>query len=284
MLGASDYPVANRAAGRRSEPPTEPEHLKDDVSRPPLVGSVGGLGGPSAALDHVEGSTGPSPDRAQRPQSVLVYGDSRPMVNLLLYALAEDAMPDFHWLDFRPDSEPPAEWDPAGLGWLNSRRAWVADPEEGLSPDNARANAAIFELIRSDEPPEVLARLTDLLRLPPRIRHVLEAISAAGEPSLLAVANVDRVSESIPEVALAPIVAAFAWLRCSLYVGYAGARAPRLADFSTVLRIDGTSPYRWRDARVHFERGTSAERPGGTDGVLCTDLPFLGRVFQRALR
>ncbi len=216
--------------------------------------------------------------------AVLVYGTSRPMVSLLLYAVAAESVPLFHWLDVRSSSESLSEWDPAKLGWLDSRYSWVADPGVGLAPDNAPANAAIFELIRSDEPPEVLGKLTEFLRLPPTIQDILAAMSPAAGPNLLAVANVDRVSGAIPDAALGPILAAFASLRCSLMVGYAGPTPPRTGAFATVLRIEGGPPSAWREAQVHFEKGKVVEpaRPG--EGVLCSKLPFVERVFQRAVR
>ncbi len=227
----------------------------------------------------------PNPSAAARPpHSVLVHGRSRPLVNLLLYAVAGETTPGFHWLDLRPASDPPADWDPVQLGWLDAHRSWVADPGEALAADHARANAALFELIRSDEPPEVLARLTDFLRLPATMQNILASISAGDEPSLLAVANADRVSESIPDAALEPILAAFGWLRCSLYVGYAGPELPRTEGFGTVLRIDGTSLADWSQARVRFERG-GPELPTPTkDSVPVSELPFVARVFQRAVR
>lgn len=284
MHRASNYQGTNRGEEPRPGPQSEPEDPKDDFSRPPVLGAQWAPGESSGTMNLLTGPGSRGRDRAPPPENVLVYGDSRAMVNLVLYALAEDTTPRFHWLDIRPESESPAEWDPARMGWLKESHSWVADPRGGLSPDDTLGNAAIFELIRSDEPPEVLTRLTDLLRLPPMIRHIVEAISASGEPNLLAVANVDRVSAAIPEPALAPIVAAFAWLRCSLFVGYAASRAPRMEEFTTVLRIDGTSPYRWHEARVHFERGIAAEAPRTPEGVSCTELPFLRRVFQRAIR
>jgi len=172
---------------------------------------------------------------------------------------------------------------PGEDGWLKDRHTWVADPSEGLSADNARANAAMFHVIRSDEPPAILSRLTDFLRLPPTIQEILGAMPSEGSSSLLAVANVDRISGSIPEPALAPILAAFEWLRCSLFVGFVGARAPATGQFDRVIRIDGTSPERWEDARVRFERGETYGVSQPADGVSPAELPFLDRAFRRAV-
>lgn len=214
--------------------------------------------------------------------TVLVHGRSRPLVNLLLYAVAENANPRFHWLDIRPHGETPPHWDPVRLGWLESDRVWTADPAGGLEPDHAKANAALFELVRSDEPPETLAHLADFLRLPSPVQEILGELTGPSGSSLLAVANADRISGAFPDDTLDPILSAFEWAHCSLFVGYTGT-SPRAAEhFSHVLRIEGDSPTLWRSARIHFER-EAAGGPGRKPGAVSpSDLPFVDRVFRKA--
>src|SRR5208282_2537111 len=162
--------------------------------------------------------TGSSRHPAETPTSAIVYGTSRPLVNLLLYALAEEANASFHWLDIRPSGEAPPELDPARLGWIDERRVWTVDPLDALAPDNARANAALFELVREDEPPATLARLSDFLRLPERLQQILAEMASTGRPGVLAVANVHRTGKSFPDSTLVPILEAIAWAGYSLFV------------------------------------------------------------------
>jgi hypothetical protein len=281
-------------SGEFAEPGADPGIPTPPSGREPGAGRAGDLpSGPSWVDDVRPGDSssgrGPrarrpldEPDPGSPPVTTLVYGPSRPLVTLLLYALADDANPRFHWLDIRRESEPPATWDPGRLGWLEERRSWVADPVQGLSPDNARANAAIFHVIRSDEPPAVLSRLTDFLRLPPTIQEILGEMPAAGDSNLLAVANVDRISGSIPESALGPILAAFAWLRCALFVGHVGSPGAAAGRFTRVVRIDGSALDLWREARVYFERGDGPDATAGARGLSPEQLPFLERAFKRA--
>ncbi|HXW66576.1 MAG TPA: hypothetical protein VEL82_01650 [Thermoplasmata archaeon] len=214
----------------------------------------------------------------------MVHGTSRPVVNLVLYALAERANPRFQWLEIRPEEEARDRFDPVHLGWLEERRVWRVDPSHGLSPDNPRANAAIFHLVREDEPPTLLARLADFLRLPPTIQEIIGSTPSSGEPILLAVADVDRISGAIADAALAPILAAFAWMRCSVFVGYSGGHAPSRTPFTHVLRVEGPSAERWAQARIHVEKGTVDEWPTAAAGLLLSDLPFLRETFRRAIR
>lgn len=214
--------------------------------------------------------------------SVLVHGRSRPLVNLLLYAVAQNANPEFRWLDIRAAADAPPHWDPVRLGWIESTHVWTADPVGGLEPDHVRGNAALFEVVRSDEPPETLAQLADFLRLPSKVQEILGEMTPAGDGNVLAVANADRISESFPESTLAPILAAFAWAHCSLFVGYTGPPPHAAQHFSHVVRIEGDSPTLWRNARIHFERDglPGGSRPGST--VSPSEVPFVERVFRRA--
>ncbi len=214
--------------------------------------------------------------------SALIHGADRSMVNLLLYALAAEADPRLHWLDVRSDGELPSDWDPVRMGWLDARHAWSTDPERDLVPDHARANAAIFELVRSDEPPATLARLVDFLRLPDTMQRIVGEMSPAGGAHLLAVANADRIAGSFPDAVLAPILDAFEWARCSLFVGFTGRDPPGVSRFTHVVRIEGGSPARWTDARITFEREALFDglRTGGIASP--ADLPSVARVFRRA--
>lgn len=248
------------------------------LSRPPR--------GPSSRRTLAAPSTlGASPaggPRSPPAPSAIVYGESRPLVNLVLYGLGSQASPRFLWLDLRAKSEPRSPWDPVRMGWLDERRVWSADPDHGLAPDASPKRRAIFDVVRSDEPPAMLARLGEFLRLPSTIQEILGEMSPSGATNVLAVTNVDRISGSFPAKTLAPILSAFAWARCALYVAHAGARPPAVDHFTHVVRVEGETPSNWRDARVRFERGRF---PGGEEpGTLApiSEVPYLERWFRQA--
>jgi hypothetical protein len=261
---------------------SEPRRPHADPYPVPLAGGRRPFGGRSPTGGALSASLGGESGGGPAPPSVLVYGLSRPLVNLALYALAEDANPGFHWLDVRSDSEASSQWDPVRLGWVEPPRLWSTDPMHPLTPDHPTANAAIFHLVRSDEPPAMLARLADFLRLPPKMQEILAEIPSEGGPNILAVANCDRMSGKLPTAALAPILDAFEWAGCSLFVGFKGANPVARERFTHVVRIEGDSVSRWRSARVHFERVGAETPPSKPEGALLTEIPFLESVFARA--
>lgn len=239
----------------------------------------------SRRLPHPVPGIGPLAEgtgRTPHVPSALVYGSDRDLVNLVLFALAEEANPRFRWLQVRAPNESASAWNPVGRGWLGHDRVWSIDAVEGLSPDSARANAAIFELVRSDEPPATLLRLADFLRLPDAMQRIVSELSPASAPHLLAVANSDRIAGAIPESTIGPILDALEWARCSLFAGFVGSNPPSSARFTHVVRVDGGSPARWQEAQIHFEREAlfDGARTGGTAAPM--DLPSVARVFRRA--
>ncbi len=262
--------------------PRDPGAPSGDAGWAPPA-SLGTHGTPRKDPSRSPSDPEPTSPAARGPPSILLHGTSRPLVNLVLYALADEGSARFHWLDVRSDPGPTPELDPVGLGWLPPDRAWAVDQFHGLAPDHARANAAIFELIRPDEPPALLDRLTTFLRLPPTIQRILGEMGPAGEPNLLAVANADRIAESFPGPTIDPILEAFESIGCSLFIGFTSARAPTVPSFGRVLRVEGSSPAGWRDARIVLEHGPAWGRLHPTVPVKLVDLPAAARTLRRAV-
>ncbi len=253
----------------------------------------GGAGSPSRPATGVTSRRLPQARRAVDPfsdrsgaaphvPSALVHGTDRDLVNLVLYALAEEIHPRFRWLEVRSPDEPASPWDPVRRGWLGPERVWSIDTVDDLAPDHARANAAIFEIVRSDEPPATLQRLADFLRLPEALQRIVSELSPTAAPHLLAVADADRLVGPIPEATIGPILDALEWARCSLFAGFVGSDPPSKARFGHVVRVEGSSPARWQEARLYFEREPLFEgaRVGGAASPL--DVPAVARVFRRA--
>jgi hypothetical protein len=270
-------PCLTRTPGGRVSAQRSP-----DPSGVPLRPSAGTT---SRRLPHsVPGAAGVPEAASGTPlaPSALIYGENRALVNLVLYALAEEANPRFRWLEVRSPEPSSSHWDPVQLGWIPEGRVWSTDPTDGLAPDRARTNAAIFELVRSDEAPATLQRLADFLRLPDSMQRIFAELTPASAPHLLAVANVDRIAGSFPESTLGPILDAMEWARCSLFAGFVGGNPPVHPRFTHVVRVAGTSPEHWQEAYLHFERESLFKglRLGGVASPL--DLPAVARVFRRA--
>lgn len=274
----SHWPIVDPFRARGPFATAGGRHGSGNPARPATGVTSRRLPHPAPGIGSLADGTG----RAPHVPSALVYGSDRDLVNLVLFALAEEANPRFRWLQIRAPNETPSAWNPVGRGWLGHDRVWSIDAVEGLSPDTARANAAIFELVRSDEPPATLLRLADFLRLPDTMQRIVSELSPASAPHLLAVANTDRIAGSIPDSTIGPILDALEWARCSLFAGFVGANPPSNAQFTHVVRVEGGSPARWQETQIHFERESLFEgaRTGGTASPM--DLPSVARVFRRA--
>lgn len=205
-------------------------------------------------------------------------------MNLLLFAAAQAADPSPHWLEVRTPVDAVSVPDPVDLGWIDDRHHWTVDPSEAFSLDNGPANAALFQLVRDDEPPETLARLTEFLRLPPRMQKILSEGAPADRGAVIAVANADRTAEAFPSASLPPILEALAWAGYSLFVAYCGAAPDGRRRFGTVLRVEGESVERWNDARLIVESAPGRGGLGPTAAVRLSEMPFAAQVLRRAMQ
>jgi hypothetical protein len=211
-----------------------------------------------------------------------VYGACRPLVNLLLFAAAKSADASLHWLEIGTARDAVVGPDPARLDWIDAHHHWTVDASEAFRLDHARANAALFELVRADEPPETLARLADFLRLPSPIQRILSEGPTSERPAVIAVANADRTADAFPAASLPHILDALSWAGFSLFVGYCGDAPATRSCFRTVLRIDGESVERWDEARLTIESAPGGDPLRRGAAVRLGDLPFAADVLRRA--
>ncbi len=263
LLGSNDPPAEARPAEGPTPPGSGLLSRRLPARKIPAAGAAGISG------------RGPVP-------SVLVHGSSRSLVNLLLYAISENVNREFRWIDIRTVEENVPRWDPVRLGWIDSKRVWTIDPVSGLESEPVDSGAALFDIVRSDEPPETLAHVAEFLRLPALVQEILGEMPPAGDANLLAIANSDRLEQRFDVSALGPALSAFAWARCALFVGYTGPPPPGAEQFNQSIRIEGDSPTLWRDARIHFERGAPLAGARRRRSVSPTDVAYVDRVFRKA--
>ena len=264
--------------GHVHSPPSEPmgaAGLPHKVPpRRPLPG-----GGPSR-----DGPTSLFPEHLfDRPNAVFVYGPSRPLVNLALFAFAEATTPDFQWLDIGIPGEERTAFDPIRLGWIPEERLWKVDRPDALRPDDLAANLALFGLIRSDEPPKSLIHLTEFLRLPETSQRILATRPLDGKPGALAVTNAHRVMATFPTNRVPPILAVHRSAGFSVFVGYSESAGPGRGLFDFVFRLDCEHIGDWKKGHLVCEKGITSGPLRDSRPVPLEAIPMLVDVVSRAM-
>lgn len=220
---------------------------------------------------------------SRKPVSVIVYGASRPLINLTLYGLAHATNPEFLWVDVRVPGEPPHRFDPVTLGWVPKNRVITIEHTEMQKAEAATPPSAISSLIAAEDADPEYARVTEYLRLPDSSQRILAEGPGDGRPGLVAVTNAQRLRAAYTASRVPPILSLHLSAGYSLFVGFADTAAPERMLFDYVFRLDGESAHDWRDSSLTCEKGDAS-------GVLrvgrSTRLPqigFLEEILERAV-
>jgi hypothetical protein len=222
------------------------------------------------------------PQLFDRPNSVFVYGPSRPLINLVVFALAEKTTPDFQWLDIGVPEEERLPFDPVRLGWIPEDRLWRVERPDMLRPDDLTANLALAGLIRSDEPPATLTHVAEFLRLPEISQRILARRPPDGRPGALAVTNAHRVIAAYPPNRVPPILAVHRDAGFSLFIGYADQAGPGRNVFDFVFHLDGENVIDWKRSHLVCEKGITSGPLGHARPVALAAIPLLSNVIVRA--
>jgi hypothetical protein len=268
--------------------PSRPDHVHSPpaepigVSRPPrkLPSHRPPTGG---ALAPDESATLFPSELFDRANSVFIYGPSRPLVNLALYAFAQATTPDFQWLDIGVPGEERTAFDPVRLGWISGERLWKVERPDALRPNDLTANLPISSLIRSDEAPAALTHLSEFLRLPDTSQRILATRPNDGRPGALAVANAHRVMAAFSPERVAPILAVHRNAGFSVFVGYSEAAGPGRNFFDFVFRLDCKHIAEWRKGHLVCEKGIDSGPLRDSRPVPLGAVPMLVDVLSRAM-
>ncbi|HZY71060.1 MAG TPA: hypothetical protein VFF67_08820 [Thermoplasmata archaeon] len=133
------------------------------------------------------------------PRSVFISGDSRVGVNRVAWELAQRVNPSYFWLEVGTAEDSVDPDDPVVEGVVPPAQLYRTIPPSDLNPDVAVANLAMWSVIRSDEPAEVIHTLTDFLRLPPIVQEAIGSAPRNGMPGMCVFANGDRVAKQWPD-------------------------------------------------------------------------------------
>lgn len=202
------------------------------------------------------------------PYGTFLYGDSRPLVDQLSYAMARVNDPNPTWVDIRDPEGRADPASPSALGWVAEDHLFYVSPTEA-KPQDAEANMALWTVVRSDEPDAVIAGLTDFLRLPPTVQVAVSRMGTSAPRPVFVVANSDRVRSYYPTepAGVRPIIEAM--LRSGVLPIFAavGPPGPGRSAFDFVFEVKSRDPGDWRTGSL-----TCHKAPPGSPIPL--DLPI----------
>jgi len=216
--------------------------------------------------------------------SVLVYGSSKPLVRLTLFALASSVNSQFHWVEFAPRSVERTPCDPVRLGWIPDERLWLIDPSQSLRPDEASTKLSVSKLISADEPAESLGRFTEFLRLPDLSQQIIASHTPNGQPGVVAVTNVQHAADTFSAERLPSILSVHRDSGFSVMVGHDVTPGPgrELFDFVFHVQGEGDRPADWQHHHLVCEKGITSGPLRDRRPVRLEEIPLLAAVLSRA--
>jgi len=268
----------------------------------PLDGPPGGSGVPHAPppspLRRVPGR-GSRPEAGDRPEPgsavfptqlfgtpnhVFVYGPSRPLVNLTIFALASNTNPEFHWVEIGSRNEPRMPCDPIRLGWIPPDRLWLVDVPEALRPSDPASRASLAGVIRPDEPVDSLRQFVEFLRLPDTSQRIIASQVPNGHPGVVVVTNAHRADSVFSADQVPSILEVHRNAGISVMVGYGAAPGPQRDLFDFVFRIQGEDKFAqdWKTNQLVCEKGISSGPLRDLRAIPLPQIPILADVVSRA--
>jgi hypothetical protein len=125
------------------------------------------------------------------PGSTIVWGETRPVVNRVLFAMvrANDRSPFWIQLFGSPDEDGAAS--PIDLAWIPRERAFVVGDPDELRPQAAVGNTTLSALLAEEK--DQTSLLADFLRLPEVTQVLIGEQQGSHSPRAVGIANADRV-------------------------------------------------------------------------------------------
>jgi len=222
----------------------------------------------------------------QHPTSVFIAGPNRSMLKWVAFSLVAPHASRVYWTEIQLTGEALDPLDPLALHVIPEERLHVIHPNDLQSDeqDARRAETAVTTMVRSDEPPENLRRISDFFKLPPRTQARISSTSPGPLPPILIASNGHRLAGLYPSAAIGPMVRSFLESGATLFLLWADAPPERRAVFDVVLHVEGTGPSQWREATVRCEKGLSTGPLASGTPCRLADLPPIAAVLERSIR
>ncbi|MGA8603556.1 MAG: hypothetical protein WB788_00610 [Thermoplasmata archaeon] len=185
-----------------------------------------------------------------------LWGESRPALNRVLFAMVRASDPEPLWLDLRPREREEGEPGPVELGWIPEDHLFLAEAPESARPQDAVANMALFTIVRPDESAASIARLSDFVRLPPIAQEIISRLGLGEPRHALAIANSDRVRSVYPSTVegVRPIVNSFLEAPLLPFFASKGTPGPGRMAFEFVFELRVKDVAHWREGSLFPEK------------------------------
>ena len=190
---------------------------------------------------------------SRRPVTVFVYGSSRDLVDLVTYGLVAWVGSEFSWIDLRAGELSPSGTSPPRLGFIPRDRLVVVDEIDEMTPSRLGRDA-VRSLIRTDEPPDSMERLSAFARLPRPIQLALARAVPGPRPAIMVVSNAHRLTALYGASTMPEAVRELTSLGASTFLAFADRPPDIRFAFDFVLRVVGSGPDNWTEATLEFER------------------------------
>ena len=213
--------------------------------------------------------------------STFLWGESRAVVNRLLFAMVRAVDPEPLWLDLAP--RPPGEEEPgpAELGWIAKDRLFLAEDPDVARPQDAVANMALLNVVRADEPTSSVARVADFVRLAPIAQEIISRIGPDGPRHALAVSNSDRVRGDYPHTVegIQPVVSALLDAPLTPFIAAQGTPGAGRMAFAYVFEVRAKDLAHWSEGDILPEKVPTGSDISVGVPIPLRNIPGLADVF-----
>jgi len=222
----------------------------------------------------------------ERPVSMLITGESRPLVNWLALGLVAHFDPNYLWTDVRAHEDRPSPFGPLARGAIPDAQLSLVHPEE-LQPNEEQARmagAAAATVVRSDGDAGSVRRLEQFLGLPSHTQEVISATQPSSAIRFLVLANAERILHYYPFPRVGPTLEAILGSGCTVVLTFVGRPPEGRVAFDFVLDVRGIEPERWKEAIVRCEKGTDDGLLSPGASFAFAHVPGLPALLERYLR
>jgi len=215
-----------------------------------------------------------------RPTTVFIGGNNRPLLNWVAYGLALDANPEFLWTDVRIPGELFDRTDILARSIIPSDRLTFVYPSELARTSAPPASGTPAP--GSTSPSSALSPSEALRQLPVRSQQLLASLPAGGPPVPVVLSNAHRILALYPADTVGPILRAIVSAGAIFLMTFADSPPEGRRQFETVLHVNGPDPPGWGQATLRIEKSPVGGPFKTGSEVRLREIPAIADVLSTA--